>query len=336
MDLDLQSEPLGHDPSGKPVFLADIWPTRQEVDQLISQALDRQMFRSVYDDVYTGDGRWATLDVPEGEIYQWKETSTYVRNPPYFVDMSPDAPPIEEIRGARVLALLGDSITTDHISPAGNIRVKSPAGKYLIEHGVDPADFNSYGSRRGNHEVMVRGTFANVRLRNKLAPGTEGGVTRLLPSGETMSIFDAAMAYAAEKTPLIVIAGQEYGSGSSRDWAAKGPLLLGVRAVLAESYERIHRSNLVGMGILPLQFADGDSAEQLGLTGEETFDLVGLADAIGSEFANGREVVVKAHRPDGVTREFTAKVRIDTPQEIKYYRHRGILHYVLRKLLKST
>jgi aconitate hydratase len=333
MDLDLTTDPLGNDKSGKPVFLKDIWPTRKEIAEAIDKALDSTMFKKVYDDVFTGDARWGSLAIPEGELFAWQEDSTYVKHPPYFVGMAASPPALSPLTGARVLLLLGDSITTDHISPAGSIKANGPAGKYLKQHDVDPKDFNSYGSRRGNHEVMVRGTFANVRLKNLLAPGTEGGVTRHLPDGEEMSVFDASVRYEAEKVPLLVIAGKEYGSGSSRDWAAKGPRLLGVRAVIAESYERIHRSNLVGMGIAPLQFGSGDCAATLGLSGEEVYEIVGLAEAIGSGFAKGREVTVKAVRPDGVTLEFGVTVRIDTPQEILYYQHGGILQYVLRQLV---
>jgi aconitate hydratase len=333
MDIDLQQHPLGNDAEGKPVFLADIWPSGQEIAETVAAALDRDMFRGVYQDVFKGDERWARLEIPQGHLFSWRDESTYVKHPPYFVDMPRVPGPVAAIRNARVLAVLGDSITTDHISPAGNIRASSPAGKYLQERGIRPEDFNSYGSRRGNHEVMVRGTFANVRLRNKLAPGTEGGVTRHLPDGEGMSIFDAAMAYEKEGVPLIVLAGAEYGSGSSRDWAAKGPKLLGVRAVIAESFERIHRSNLIGMGILPLQFVAGDGVETLGLTGEEVYDIEGVHDVLAASFAQGREVTVSARRSDGVVREFHATVRIDTPQEIRYYQHGGILHYVLRQLL---
>jgi aconitate hydratase len=333
MDIDLYHEPLGHDPQGRPVYLRDLWPTQHEVQQTIERCVRSTMFQKVYSEVTLGDDRWRALAVPEGDLFQWDPDSTYVRHPPYFVDMSPEPPPVREIRQARVLAVLGNSITTDHISPAGSIKVQSPAGRYLIDHGVQPKDFNSYGSRRGNHEVMVRGTFANVRLKNLLVPGTEGGVTRHLPDGEVMSIYDAARRYEQEGVPLLVLAGKEYGSGSSRDWAAKGPRLLGVRAVIAESYERIHRSNLVGMGVLPLQFGAGDSAAILGLTGEEVYDIEGLAEAINSGFAKGREIKVRARRPDGVVREFQATIRIDTPQEVLYYQHGGILQYVLRQLL---
>jgi aconitate hydratase len=333
MDIDLYHEPLGHDTSGQPVYLRDLWPTQKEVHETILRSVRSEMFREKYAHVFEGDERWRDLPVPEGDLYAWDDASTYVKDPPYFQDMTPEPPPVTEVRGARVLAVLGDSITTDHISPAGSIKVQSPAGQYLLGHGVEIDEFNSYGSRRGNHEVMVRGTFANIRLRNRLAPGTEGGWTRHLPDGETMSIFDASEKYRAEGVPLVVLAGKEYGSGSSRDWAAKGPALLGVRAVIAESYERIHRSNLVGMGILPLQFGAGDSVESLGLTGEEVLTIEGLVDLLRSEFAEGRDVDVVAERPDGVKIEFCATVRIDTPQEIRYYEHGGILSYVLRQLL---
>jgi aconitate hydratase len=329
MDIDLYKEPLGQDSKGQAVYLRDIWPSQQEVQQAIEQSVRSEMFHKEYGEVFQGDERWNSLPVPEGDLYEWDPNSTYVKHPPYFVNMSAQPGTVADIRSARVLALLGDSITTDHISPAGSIKPQSPAGRYLIEHGVAPKDFNSYGSRRGNHEVMVRGTFANVRLRNLLAPGTEGGVTRHLPDGKQMSIFDAAMKYEKEGVPLIVLAGKEYGSGSSRDWAAKGPRLLGVRAVIAESYERIHRSNLVGMGVLPLQFAAGENAVKLGLSGEELFDIDGLSAAV----ASGREVKVGVRSGDGKRREFRATVRIDTPQEVLYYQHGGILQYVLRQLL---
>jgi aconitate hydratase len=333
MDIDLYHEPLGQDPQGRPVYLRDVWPSQQEVQQAIERSVHSEMFRKEYSEVFEGDERWKSLPMPEDDLYRWDTQSTYVKHPPYFMDMGKEPAPVTDIQGARVLALLGDSITTDHISPAGSIKPQSPAGKYLIEHGVEPKDFNSYGARRGNHEVMVRGTFANVRLRNLLAPGTEGGVTRHLPDGEAMSIFEAAMRYEKERVPLVVIAGKEYGSGSSRDWAAKGPKLLGVRAVIAESYERIHRSNLVGMGVLPLQFAAGDSAHVLGLSGEEVYDLTGLAEAVKSGTGKGRSVSVQARRLDGSVRAFKALARIDTPQETLYFQHGGILQYVLRQLL---
>jgi aconitate hydratase len=334
-DIDLASEPLGTGKGGEPIFLKDIWPTQAEVAREVEKSLSPAMFAKIYADVYRGDDSWRSLAVPEGALFAWEADSTYVQHPPYFEGMSKTPPPVTEIAGARVLAVLGDSITTDHISPAGSIKADSPAGKYLLARGVAKEDFNSLGARRGNHEVMVRGTFANVRLRNQLAPGTEGGFTKHMPSGEVTTIFDAAMTYAASKVPLFVIAGKEYGSGSSRDWAAKGPKLLGVRAVLAESYERIHRSNLVGMGILPLQFRAGESAASVGLTGEEICDVVGLPALLDAGFAGGREVTVRAKAADGVTRELRALVRIDTPQEILYYRHGGILPYVLRSLLSG-
>jgi aconitate hydratase len=326
------ADPLGKDKSGKPVFLRDIWPTQKEVADAIEKGVNSEGFRREYATVADGDTNWQGLSFPTGDVYKWEPDSTYIRQAPYFDGMKKTPAPVEDIKGARVLAVLGDSVTTDHISPAGNIKKDGPAGKYLSEHGVKPADFNSYGSRRGNHEVMVRGTFANVRLRNKLAPGTEGGVTRLLPEGEQMSIFDASVKYAERKVPLIVIAGKEYGSGSSRDWAAKGPKLLGVRAVIAESYERIHRSNLVGMGILPLEFEAGKNAESLGLTGEETYDIVGFKERLDKKFENGRTVAVVATAPDGKKKTFEARIRIDTPQEILYYQNGGILQYVLREL----
>jgi aconitate hydratase len=328
MDVDLKTEPLGTGKDGKPVYLKDIWPTQREVSEAVAKSVRSEMFTKEYGEVYKGDATWQSLPVPEGDQYQWNDESTYIKHAPYFETMTPQPAAVKDVKGARVLALLGDSITTDHISPAGSIKKDGPAGKYLMEHGVAPLDFNSYGSRRGNHEVMVRGTFANVRLRNQLAPGTEGGVTRHLPDGEVMSIFDASVKYAKEGVPLIILAGKEYGSGSSRDWAAKGPLLLGVRAVIAESYERIHRSNLVGMGVLPLQFRHGESAASLGLTGEEVYDLEGLPALLNSGFAGGREITVKAG-----DKTFKALVRIDTPQEIRYYQHGGILQYVLRQLL---
>jgi aconitate hydratase len=335
MDIDLAHEPLGMGKDGGPVYLKDIWPTQGEVHETILKSVRSEMYESKYAEVFEGDKRWRDLPVPTGDLYEWDPVSTYVRKPPYFEGMTLEPPPLREISGARVLAVLGDSITTDHISPAGSIKASGPAGKYLQDHGVGPVDFNSYGARRGNHEVMVRGTFANIRLRNHLAPGTEGGVTRHLPDGEVMSIYEASEKYQAEGIPLIVLAGKEYGSGSSRDWAAKGPNLLGIRAVIAESYERIHRSNLVGMGIVPLQFGAGDNAQIHGLTGEEVFAIEGLVDALKSGFANGKDVTVVATRADGVAVKFQATVRIDTPQEIKYYEHGGILQYVLRQLLNA-
>jgi len=324
MNVDLVNDPLGEDHDGQPVYLRDIWPSSEEVARVVEESLHSDMFRSSYDAVFDGDERWASLQVPEGDLFAWDPDSTYVREPPYFHDLPREPEPIEDIRGARVLAKLGDSVTTDHISPAGAIKKASPAGAYLIEHGIERRGFNSYGSRRGNHEVMMRGTFANIRLRNQLAPGTEGGVTRHLPDGQETTIYEAAMQYADERVPLVVLAGKEYGSGSSRDWAAKGTKLLGVRAVIAASFERIHRSNLVGMGVLPLQLQDGDTIESLGLTGEEEFSIEGLAGA--DEVP--RELTVEAD-----DKSFTVRVRIDTPKEQHYYRHGGILPFVLRSLL---
>jgi aconitate hydratase len=332
IDHDFEKDPLGKGKAGEPVYLKDIWPTQQEVSETITASIDSGIFLKEYATVTDGDQNWQHLKFPTGDVYQWDADSTYIRKAPYFDGMPVTPTAVEDIHGARVLAVLGDSVTTDHISPAGSIKLNGPAGKYLTDHGVKPADFNSYGSRRGNHEVMVRGTFANVRLRNKLAPGTEGGVTRLLPEGEQMSIFDASATYAERGTPLVILAGKEYGSGSSRDWAAKGPKLLGVRAVIAESYERIHRSNLVGMGILPLQFVDGQNVESLGLAGEEVFDFPGLKSLLDAKFANGRSLKVKATAANRATKHFEAKVRIDTPQEILYYENGGILQYVLRQL----
>jgi aconitate hydratase len=327
MDVDLQNDPLGTDPDGKPVYLADIWPSPAEVAEVVGQALRSDIFERDYADVFAGDATWQSLVVPTGDVFAWDPASTYVRKPPYFDGIQREPTPVTDIDGARVLLMLGDSVTTDHISPAGNIKKDSPAGDYLTSHGVAPADFNSYGSRRGNDEVMVRGTFANIRLRNQLAPGTEGGFTRHLTGSDpaaVTTVYEASVAYAAAGTPLVVLAGKEYGSGSSRDWAAKGTALLGVRTVIAESYERIHRSNLIGMGVLPLQFLDGENRASLGLTGEETFSVVGLAGATDAP----REVTVTA---DG--REFRARVRIDTPGEWAYYQHGGIMQYVLRSLL---
>ena len=335
VDIDLYEDPLGIGTDGEPVFLRDVWPSQAEIDETMGQSVQSEMFVRQYSDVYTGDESWRALPIPQGATYAWAEESTYVKLPPYFEGISLEPDPVKDIFGARVLALLGDSITTDHISPAGAIKASQPAGKYLQEHGVSPRDFNSYGSRRGNHEVMMRGTFANVRLRNKLVPEIEGGYTLHIPSGEPLSIFDAAMKYQTEGVPLVILAGKEYGTGSSRDWAAKGPLLLGVRAVVAASYERIHRSNLVGMGVAPLEFLPGDSVESLGLTGLETFDVVGLAEAT-REFSEGLRVKVRAHDEDsGETREFEVRLRLDTPQELLYFKNGGILHYVLRQLAKA-
>jgi aconitate hydratase len=326
LDVDLLSDPLGHDSDGKPVYLKDVWPSQAEIQEIVHGNIDSTMFRASYATVFDGDQAWQSLAAPTGERFDWQDDSTYIQNPPYFNDMGKEPSSISNIAGARVLALLGDSVTTDHISPAGSIAKDSPAADYLQSHGVAPKDFNSYGSRRGNHEVMMRGTFANIRLRNQLAPGTEGGWTRYQPDGEQMSIFDAAMRYQAEGTPLIVLAGTEYGTGSSRDWAAKGTKLLGVSAVIAASYERIHRSNLIGMGVLPLQFMPGDNAPGLGLDGSESFDVTGL------EAGNVTQVQVTATKSDGQQTEFKAKVRIDTPKEWDYYTNGGILHYVLRQL----
>ncbi|MGB6385729.1 MAG: aconitate hydratase AcnA [Terriglobales bacterium] len=329
IDVDLRKDAIGKSKDGKPVYLADIWPSQQEVEQAMASAITSEMFRKSYAEVYSGDERWRGLPVPKGETYAWEKDSTYIRQAPYFDDMALKPSAVEDIKDARVLAVLGDSVTTDHISPAGSIKKDGPAGKYLIAHEVQPADFNSYGSRRGNHEVMVRGTFANVRLRNKMV-NTEGGFTRHLPDGAEMSIFDASEKYHAEKVPLVILAGKEYGSGSSRDWAAKGPLLLGVRAVIAESYERIHRSNLIGMGILPLQFLPGENAETLKLTGEEIFEIAGIREVV-EKFSSGRKITVRAKGTKAT--EFQAIVRIDTPQEALYYANGGILQYVLRQLL---
>ncbi|HEY4843678.1 MAG TPA: aconitate hydratase AcnA [Terriglobales bacterium] len=329
IDTDLRKDPVGKGKDGKPVYLADIWPSQQEIEQAMASAITSDMFRKSYGEVYAGDERWRGLPVPKGETYAWEKDSTYIRQAPYFDDMALEPSAVEDISAARVLAVLGDSVTTDHISPAGSIKKDGPAGKYLIAHGVQPADFNSYGSRRGNHEVMVRGTFANVRLRNKMV-STEGGFTRHLPDGVEMSIFEASEKYHAEKVPLVILAGKEYGSGSSRDWAAKGPRLLGVRAVIAESYERIHRSNLIGMGILPLQFLPGENAETLKLTGEEVFEIAGIREVV-EKSSSGRKITVRVK--GGKTAEFQATVRIDTPQEALYYANGGILQYVLRQLL---
>ena len=326
LDVNLLNDALGDDQDGNPVFMKDIWPSQKEVHDTIAANIDSDMFKSSYDNVFAGDSNWNSLDVPGGAIYTWDETSTYIKNPPYFEGMSLSPPPVQDVRQARVLVLLGDSVTTDHISPAGSIAADSPAAEYLQAKGVKPADFNSYGSRRGNHEVMMRGTFANIRLRNQLAPGTEGGWTRHQPSGEQMSIYDASLKYKQEGTPLIVIAGSEYGTGSSRDWAAKGTLLLGVQAVIAKSFERIHRSNLIGMGVLPLQFEEGDDAGSLGINGTETFDIKGHTNADAST------VAVTVTPVDGDPFEFGATIRIDTPKEREYFEHGGILHYVLRQL----
>jgi len=332
IDHDFATQPLGADDTGAPVYLKDIWPTQAEVSESIAKGLSSESFTKEYSTVTLGDANWQGLRFPLGDTYGWEPDSTYIRKAPYFDGMLHTPAPVKDITCARVLAILGDSVTTDHISPAGSIKLNGPAGKYLTDHGVKPADFNSYGSRRGNHEVMVRGTFANVRLKNKLAPGTEGGVTRLLPEGTPTSIYDASVTYAERGIPLVILAGKEYGSGSSRDWAAKGPRLLGVRAVIAESFERIHRSNLVGMGILPLQFEPGQTVESLGLTGEEIYNFTGLKDLLDSKFAKGKNLTVTATDADGSLKEIPTRVRIDTPQEIAYFEHGGILQYVLRSL----
>src|SRR3984885_10552476 len=330
LDLDLVTEPLGVGSNGQPVFLKDIWPSPKEVQETVLRAIDSKMFRDSYATVFKGDENWSSIKIPQGNVYAWDQASTYVKNPPYFDGMTLTPAKVGDVRGARALAVLGDSVTTDHISPAGNISKTSPAARYLVEQGVQPADFNSYGARRGNHEVMMRGTFANIRLRNLLAPGTEGGVTIHVPSGEQLSIYDAAMRYKSEGTPLVILAGREYGTGSSRDWAAKGTMLLGVKAVIAESFERIHRSNLIGMGVLPLQFQPGQNAQSLGLTGKETFDIAGLTAS------DAKTVTVTATPAGGGTpRRFTALRRIDTPKEQEYFQHGGILQYVLRQLVTA-
>ncbi len=331
MNIDIQNDPLGTDASGRPVYLRDIWPSPAEVEETIRKSVKSEMFTKEYGNVFDGNDEWTNLPVPAGDRYVWSDDSTYIRQAPFFNDM-PSAPSaLQDIRRARVLAILGDSVTTDHISPAGSIPAKSPAGQYLIAKGVDPKDFNSYGARRGNHEVMMRGTFANIRLRNLLAPGTEGGVTIHSSSKDPISIFDAAMRYQKEGTPLIIIAGKEYGSGSSRDWAAKGPRLLGVRAVIAESFERIHRSNLIGMGVLPLQFAEGENRASLNLTGFESYDITGIAEGI----TPGKRLTVTVVDDKGKQIRFTTICRIDTPMEVDYYKNDGILQYVLRSLLKG-
>jgi len=328
VDADLFKEPIGHDRNGDPVFLRDIWPTSAEVNEAIRSAVKPEQFRAQYADVFKGDEDWQALPVPGGQVAEWDEKSTYVRRPPFFEGLAKEPAPLADIQGARVLAVLGDSVTTDHISPAGNIAKNSPAAKYLVEHGVKPEDFNSYGARRGNHEVMMRGTFANIRLKNFLRPGEEGGITVHIPSGEKTTIYDAAMRYKQEKTPLLVLAGAEYGTGSSRDWAAKGTMLLGVRAVIAKSFERIHRSNLVGMGVLPLEFTSGEDAQSLGLTGQETFEIGGIAEGL----TPGKTLTVHATATDGSKKSFTVLARVDTPNEVDYYQHGGILQFVLRSL----
>lgn len=332
VNIDLQNDPIGYDRDNQPVYLKDIWPTSQEIKEAIGQSMSPEMFRSKYENVFTQNERWNSIPVPQGELYEWDEKSTYIQNPPFFEKIGEGLSDIADIRGARVLALLGDSVTTDHISPAGNISPSSPAGKYLTEHGVERKDFNSYGSRRGNHEVMMRGTFANIRIRNQVAPGTEGGVTKYLPTDEVMSIYDASMKYQAEGQNLVVIAGKEYGTGSSRDWAAKGTYLLGVKAVIAESFERIHRSNLVGMGVLPLQFKEGLSWKTLGIDGTETFDIEGLSNDVKP----GQELTVTATRQDGSTFQFNVIARLDSMVDVDYYHNGGILQTVLRQMIAAN
>jgi aconitate hydratase len=329
VDIDLTQDPLGHDTAGQPVYLRDIWPTNEEVRNTVAMAIDRGMFQHEYAHAFDGDLNWQNMPVPTGGTFGWDDASTYIKKPPYFDKMVDPATSVKDLKDMRVLAMLGDSVTTDHISPAGNIAKDSPAGKYLVAQGVQPKDFNSYGARRGNHEVMVRGTLANIRLRNQLAPGTEGSWTQHLPDGEQMFIYDASMKYQQEGTPLLILAGKEYGSGSSRDWAAKGVMLLGVRAVIAESFERIHRTNLVGMGVLPLQYQDGQNAASLGLTGRETFHIEGIPASLNG---GRRKAQVRATGADGKEIQFTVGVRVDTPQEVEYYRNGGILPYVLRQL----
>src|ERR1700704_2269600 len=328
MDFDMATESLGNDPAGKPVYLKDIWPTPQEIESTVRSSVSTAQYSKQYSEVFEGDAHWKSMPIPKGDIYKWDAKSTYIKLPPFFENMPKVPPALADIHGAKVLAILGDSVTTDHISPAGSIPVESPAGKYLIVKGVKPHEFNSYGARRGNHEVMMRGTFGNIRLRNQLAPGTEGGWTLFLPDGEKMSIYDAAVKYREAGVPLVVIAGKEYGSGSSRDWAAKGTRLLGVRAVIAESYERIHRTNLLGMGVLPLEFQPGENRESLGLTGHEVFDIEGIAS-----LAPGKSISVRAKSEDGKTKPFSVIARADTPEEVSYYHHGGILQYVLRQML---
>jgi aconitate hydratase len=332
VDIDLTSEPLGHDPNAQPVYLRDIWPSQEEIQAEIGRSVSPELFKQQYANVFDGNETWNNVPVTGGELYEWDPDSTYIQEPPFFAQVTADAPSFQPIKGARVLAWLGDSVTTDHISPAGAIPAQGPAGRYLIEHGVEPLEFNTFGSRRGNHEVMMRGTFGNIRIRNRLVPGVEGGTTRYHPTGEQMSVYAAAMRYQKDRTPLLVIAGKEYGTGSSRDWAAKGTILLGVRAVLAESYERIHRSNLIGMGVLPLQFQRDENAQSLGLTGFEVYDIEGIENGIRPL----QEVTVRARDDKGKETLFAAVARIDTPVEAKYYRNGGILHAVLRDMLRAA
>jgi aconitate hydratase len=331
MSVNLVKEPLGEGADGKPVFLRDIWPSSQEIGEVMEKALTAKMFSTRYANVFEGPEQWRKVKTAKGLTYAWVDESTYVRFPPFFEGMTAEPGKLADVTGARVLAVLGDSVTTDHISPAGSIKKDGPAGDYLLEHQVRPHDFNSYGARRGNHEIMMRGTFANIRIRNEMIPGIEGGMTKHLPGGEVMPIYDAAMRYQAEGVPLVIVAGKEYGTGSSRDWAAKGTRLLGVKAVITESFERIHRSNLVGMGILPLQFKDGQTRKSLNLTGAELFDIAGVAGGIRPRM----DVACRIHRPDGKTETVTLLCRIDTADEVEYYRHGGILHYVLRNLMKG-
>jgi aconitate hydratase len=331
VDIDLTNDPLGEDPNGEPVYLADIWPTEEEIADAIEHSIDPDMFREEYRTVFAGDERWQNLPVPEGNLYEWKEESTYVQEPPFFADLQGERGPIADITGARVLVMVGDSVTTDHISPAGSIAKASPAGQFLLDHGVSQGDFNSYGSRRGNHEVMIRGTFANIRLKNQLADGKEGNWTKHFPTGEITNIYEASQRYQADDTPLVVIAGKEYGTGSSRDWAAKGTLLLGVRAVIAESFERIHRSNLVGMGVLPLQFQNDENATSLGLTGDETFEIID----IDKQLKPKGTIAVKASRADGSDITFNTTIRVDSAVDVRYYRNGGILPTVLRRLMEA-
>jgi aconitate hydratase len=332
MDVDLAREPIGQDHDGHPVYLRELWPSQEEIKDAVARALRPEMFEQQYSNVFDGNTSWNAISIPDGKLYRWDPESTYIREPNFFDDLTPEPAPLHDIEGARVLALLGDSVTTDHISPAGNIARNSPAGRYLMSLGVEPVDFNSYGARRGNHEVMVRGTFANIRIKNLMLPGVEGGYTSYLPTGEQLSIYDAAMRYKADGTSLLVIAGKEYGTGSSRDWAAKGTMLLGVEAVLAESFERIHRSNLIGMGVLPLQFVPGESAHTYDLTGQETFDILGISDGMTA----GQAITVRAQRPDGGSFTFQVRSRIDTPVEVEYYRNGGILQTVLRNMVKES
>lgn len=329
VDIDLTTEPIGTGKDGQPVYLKDIWPTAQEISDAMGKAMNPALFRAEYEHVFTANKRWNDIEIPTGDLYEWDEKSTYIQEPPFFKNLTDDVGHIGEIKGSRTLALFGDSVTTDHISPAGNISPTSPAGIYLQANGVERKDFNSYGARRGSHDVMMRGTFANIRIRNQVAPGTEGGVTKYLPTDEVMSIYDASMKYQADGTPLVVFAGKEYGTGSSRDWAAKGTFLLGVKAVIAESFERIHRSNLVGMGVLPLQFAEGTSWKAYNIDGTETFDILGLSDSVQP----GQKVTVAATRQDGTQFEFEAIVRLDSSVDVDYYRNSGILQTVLRQLL---